>query len=159
MIAPGVTTTIWNGRIDAERHQRCYAEIAARNHQLHTWLMGAIAVGSGLTASDLLIGFAPPLVTAILATAVGLTSIVALTFRFSVTAARAEAASRHYGQLVTEWNALWWNQYDAGVLDTARELATRMWVVDVSGITVSKKLNLKCAEEAHVMAQADFQSA
>ena len=159
MIAPGATTTIWNGRIDTERHQRCYAEIAARNHQLHTWLMGSIAVGSGLTASDLLIGFAPSLVTAIMATAVGVTSIVALTFRFSVTAARAEAASRHYGQLVGEWNTLWWNQYDPGVMDRARELATRMWVIDVSGITVSKKLNLKCAEEAHQMAQADFQVA
>ena len=79
MIVPGVTTTIWNSRIDAERHQRCYAEIAARNHRVHTWLMGAIAVGSGLTASDLLVGFAPPPLTAIMATAVGLTSIVALT--------------------------------------------------------------------------------
>ncbi len=159
MIASGVTTTVWNGRIDADRHQRCYAEIAARNHQLHTWLMGAIAVGSGLTASDLLVGFAPPLVTAMMATAVGLTSIVALTFRFSVTAARAEAASRHYGQLVSDWNTLWWNQYDPGVMDKARELATRMWVIDMSGITVSKKLNLKCAEEAIKMAQADFQGA
>ena len=158
MIAPGVTTTIWNGRIDTERHQRCYAQIAARNHQMHTWLMGAIAVGSGLTASDLLIGFAPPLATAMLATAVGLTSIVALTFRFSVTAARAEAASHHYGQLVGEWNKLWWDQYDPDVMDKARELATRMWVIDVSGITVSKKLNLRCAEEAIEMAQAEYQS-
>ena len=159
MIAPGVTTTIWNGRIDAERHQRCYAEIAARNHRLHTWLMGAIAVGSGLTASDLLIGFAPPLVTALIATAVGLASIAALTFRFSVTAARAEAASRHYGQLVGEWNKLWWDQYEPGVMDKAHELAARMWHADVSGITVSHKLNLTCAEEAITMAQAEYQSA
>lgn len=153
-----VTQSVWFGLIGSEYHRRYLRRVAVRSRVFHQLLMGVIAIGSAVVATDLAAQYAPDGVVAAASAIIVAATFAELTFRPAVTAAEAAAASRQYGLLADEWDYLWWNQASPGARESIRRLSKQMYAVQVPESLFATWTLEKSYREALASVQAAYAS-
>ena len=147
----------WDGRLDAERNYRYYRALADRYRLYYQSAAFAIAVASlfagALYAWDHPLGNVFAAIASVMA---ALVMVFLISFEIPIRAARADSAATYYQELVDEWRSVWWNHFGESVLEDIKKLEARMNTCPQVPISVNKKLNNRCIDEAEKIVEAEY---
>ena len=117
--------TVWQGFLDTETHFRYFAKISAQYRRRHTMLIIGLSFSSGVSASTIVVDYAPTWVGPAFALAAFVFTVAIVTLRWNEVAARADMASMQFNHLRDEWTDLWRYGAPDRIQAVARHLNSR----------------------------------